>query len=46
MAEVVLKGVSKSFGDTVGVADIDMTIPDGAFVVLLGPAQAKPLRCG
>ncbi|MBW4706857.1 ABC transporter ATP-binding protein [Roseobacter sp. YSTF-M11] len=40
MAEVVLKGVSKSFGDTVGVADIDMIIPDGAFVVLLGPTGA------
>ncbi|MGZ2255776.1 ABC transporter ATP-binding protein [Roseobacter sp. A03A-229] len=40
MAEVILKGVSKSFGDTVGVADIDMTIPDGAFVVLLGPTGA------
>lgn len=40
MAEVILKGVSKSFGDTIGVADIDMTIPDGAFVVLLGPTGA------
>ncbi|WP_295313428.1 ABC transporter ATP-binding protein [Roseobacter sp.] len=40
MAEVILKGVSKSFGDTVGVEDIDMTIPDGAFVVLLGPTGA------
>ncbi|WP_299780121.1 ABC transporter ATP-binding protein [uncultured Roseobacter sp.] len=40
MAEVILKGVSKSFGDTVGVAGIDMTIPDGAFVVLLGPTGA------
>lgn len=40
MAEVVLKGVSNSFGDTVAVADIDMTIPDGAFVVLLGPTGA------
>lgn len=40
MAEVILKGVSKSFGDTVAVTDIDMTIPDGAFVVLLGPTGA------
>ncbi|WP_436398337.1 ABC transporter ATP-binding protein [Roseobacter sp. S98] len=40
MAEVVLKGVSKSFGDTVGVEGVDMTIPDGAFVVLLGPTGA------
>lgn len=40
MAEVILKGVSKSFGKTIGVSDIDMTIPDGAFVVLLGPTGA------
>ena len=40
MAEVILKSVSKSFGETVGVSGIDMTIPDGAFVVLLGPTGA------
>ena len=40
MAEVVLKGVSKSFGATRAVTDMDMTIPDGAFVVLLGPTGA------
>ena len=40
MAEVVLKNLSKSFGKEVGVEDISMTIPDGAFVVLLGPTGA------
>ncbi len=40
MAEVVLSGVSKSFGTEIGVEGIDMTIPDGAFVVLLGPTGA------
>lgn len=40
MAEVVLKNLSKSFGTDVGVEDISMTIPDGAFVVLLGPTGA------
>ncbi|MEM6340339.1 MAG: ABC transporter ATP-binding protein [Pseudomonadota bacterium] len=40
MAEVTLKNLSKSFGTDVGVADISMTIPDGAFVVLLGPTGA------
>ena len=40
MAEVVLKNLSKSFGSDVGVEDISMTIPDGAFVVLLGPTGA------
>lgn len=40
MAEVVLKNLTKSFGSNVGIADISMTIPDGAFVVLLGPTGA------
>ena len=40
MAEVVLDRVSKAFGKTQAVADITMTIPDGAFVVLLGPTGA------
>jgi len=40
MAEVVLKNLSKNFGDDVGVNDISLTIPDGAFVVLLGPTGA------
>ncbi len=40
MAEIVLKNLSKSFGDTIGVENITMTIPDGAFVVLLGPTGA------
>ena len=40
MAEVVLKNLSKSFGKDVGVEGVSMTIPDGAFVVLLGPTGA------
>ncbi|MEL7229824.1 MAG: ABC transporter ATP-binding protein [Pseudomonadota bacterium] len=40
MAEVTLKNLSKSFGDDVAVEDISMTVPDGAFVVLLGPTGA------
>ncbi|MBC7141054.1 MAG: ABC transporter ATP-binding protein [Rhodobacteraceae bacterium] len=40
MAEVALHGVSKRFGREVAVADVTMTIPDGAFVVLLGPTGA------
>ncbi|MEP2889823.1 ABC transporter ATP-binding protein [Tateyamaria sp.] len=40
MAEVILKNLTKSFGTDVGVADMSMTIPDGAFVVLLGPTGA------
>ncbi len=40
MAEVTLKNMSKSFGKTVAVDDVSMTIENGAFVVLLGPTGA------
>ncbi len=40
MADVVLEGISKHFGQDVAVADISMEVPDGAFVVLLGPTGA------
>ncbi|KAJ54429.1 ABC transporter ATP-binding protein [Actibacterium mucosum KCTC 23349] len=40
MAEIVLDNVTKSFGDTVALNNVSMTVPDGAFVVLLGPTGA------
>ena len=40
MAEVALKGITKRFGKTVAVDGVTMDIPDGAFVVLLGPTGA------
>lgn len=44
MAEVVLRGVSKSFGTgnsaVAALDNIDLAIPDGSFVVLLGPTGA------
>jgi multiple sugar transport system ATP-binding protein len=40
MAEVRLSSVSKSFGRTKALAEVTMTVPDGAFVVLLGPTGA------
>ncbi len=40
MAEVQLRGLSKSYGATKALSDISLTIPDGAFVVLLGPTGA------
>ena len=40
MSEVSLTGISKCFGDTQAVKDLDLTIADGEFVVLLGPTGA------
>jgi multiple sugar transport system ATP-binding protein len=40
MAEVNLSNLSKSFGATLALSDVSLTIPDGAFVVLLGPTGA------
>ena len=40
MAEVSLSGVTKRFGQHEAVAGVTMTVPDGAFVVLLGPTGA------
>ncbi|MCA3441911.1 MAG: ABC transporter ATP-binding protein [Rhodobacter sp.] len=40
MAEVVLDGLSKAYGKTQALQGVSMTIPDGAFVVLLGPTGA------
>jgi multiple sugar transport system ATP-binding protein len=40
MAEVALRGVTKSFGATRAVDAVSLTVPDGAFFVLLGPTGA------
>ncbi|MDO6728419.1 ABC transporter ATP-binding protein [Marinovum sp. 2_MG-2023] len=40
MAEVILDAITKSFGQTRAVDNISMHIPDGAFVVMLGPTGA------
>src|ERR1043165_256183 len=40
MAEIVVDRVTKRFGDVVANDDISLTIPNGEFVVLLGPTGA------
>lgn len=40
MAEVVLSNIAKAFGADVAVDDVSLVIPDGSFVVLLGPTGA------
>jgi multiple sugar transport system ATP-binding protein len=40
MADVVIKGVTKSFNGVAAVDGLDLTIKDGEFVVLLGPTGA------
>ncbi len=40
MAEVRLEGITRRYGGDVALDDVTMTVPDGAFVVLLGPTGA------
>jgi multiple sugar transport system ATP-binding protein len=40
MAEVALTTITKRYGATTALDGITMTVPDGAFVVLLGPTGA------
>jgi len=38
MPEVVLQGITKYFGDTCAVNDVDLVVEDGSFHTLLGPS--------
>jgi len=40
MAEVSLQNISKSFGNQIALQSVNMLVPDGSFVVLLGPTGA------
>src|SRR5262249_39089002 len=40
MSEIRALGISKSFGPIAAVRDLDLTVADGSFVVLLGPTGA------
>jgi len=48
LARVVLKGVTKKFGEVIAVSDLDLEVADKEFVVLLGPSgcgKTTALRC-
>ena len=48
MARVKIRSLSKAFGGTVAVRDLDLDIADNSFVVLLGPSgcgKTTTLRC-
>jgi spermidine/putrescine transport system ATP-binding protein len=38
MSDVEIRGINKHFDDTVALSEVNLSIPDGAFVVLLGPS--------
>src|SRR4051812_3467445 len=38
MAEIVFSGVTKAFGETIAVQDLDLTVHDGEFMILVGPS--------
>lgn len=40
MADIVLNGIGKSYGDNQAVENLNLSIADGEFVVLLGPTGA------
>lgn len=40
MAEIRLENVTRRYGDVIALDNVSMTVPDGAFVVLLGPTGA------
>jgi ABC-type sugar transport system ATPase subunit len=40
MAELEIKGLTKTYGKKVGVSDIDLKVNDGEFFVILGPSGA------
>ena len=40
MANIQVQKLTKSFGDNLALSEIDLAIPNGSFVVLLGPTGA------
>lgn len=46
MAEVVLKGICKNYGEVEGVKNVDLRCEDGEFTCLLGPSLILPVTGG
>ena len=44
MANILVQKLTKSFGDNLALSEIDLAIPNGSFVVLLGPTGAGKLH--
>ena len=40
MANIEVQNLNKCFGDNVALSEVGLSIPDGSFVVLLGPTGA------
>lgn len=40
MAEIILSNITKTYGKDIALSDLSVTVPDGSFVVLLGPTGA------
>ena len=40
MADLLLKGISKRFGEVQAIADMNLEVASGEFIVLLGPSGA------
>ena len=46
MAEIILDHLSKRFPDgAIGVNDISLDIPDGEFIILVGPSGCGTSTC-
>jgi multiple sugar transport system ATP-binding protein len=46
MASIQLTNIVKSYGAFLGVREMNLSIADEEFLVLLGPSGCGPRRCG
>ena len=45
MSGLVLEGISKRFNNVAAVDHVDLAVPNGTFVCMLGPSVAARQRC-